>query len=205
VVTGGNYIANPANYTVNTQSIFEIDPNTLRTGNNGELYLLGGSVTPFDSSTPGRLHLLTGSMGQIAVRHSAAPAGEFWKVGQDGGSNFGVYNQAGSFTGVYVANGATSWSSTSDERVKTIIEPIGDALTKLAQLTPVIGRYNHDQEGTRRSFLIAQQVLSAFPEAVNFNKETELYGVQYTDIVPLLVAALNELKAEFDAYKASHP
>jgi len=204
VVTGGNYIANPGDYTVNTQSIFEIDPNTIRTGNNGELYLLGGSVTPFDSSTPGRLHLLTGAMGQIAVRHSAAPSGEYWKVGQDSGSNFGIYNQAGSFTGVYVANGATTWSSTSDERVKTIIEPIGDALGKIDQLTPVIGRYNQDPEGTRRSFLIAQQVLQAFPEAVNLNKETELYGVQYTDIVPLLVSAIKELKAEFDAYKVAH-
>lgn len=205
VVTGGNYIANPANYTVNTQSIFEIDPNTLRTGNNGELYLLGNSFTPFDSSTPGRLHLQTGAMGQIACRHTAAPAGEYWRVGQDGAGNFAVYNQAGTFTGAYLANGATTWSSTSDERVKTVIEPINGALAKVGQLTPVIGRYNHDQEGTRRSFLIAQQVLQAFPEAVNFNKETELYGVQYTDVVPLLVSAINELKAEFDAYKALHP
>jgi hypothetical protein len=30
-------------------------------------------------------------------------------------------------------------------------------------------------------------------------------GITYTEIIPVLVKAIQELKAEFDAYKATHP
>jgi hypothetical protein len=47
------------------------------------------------------------------------------------------------------------------------------------------------------------------PEAVSTStqkdSDTEYLGVAYSDVIPLLVAAIKELKAEFDAYKASHP
>jgi len=29
--------------------------------------------------------------------------------------------------------------------------------------------------------------------------------LSYTEVIPLLVAAIKEIKAEFDAYKATHP
>jgi hypothetical protein len=32
-----------------------------------------------------------------------------------------------------------------------------------------------------------------------------MLSMAYDNIIPLLVAAVKELKAEFDAYKASHP
>jgi hypothetical protein len=44
------------------------------------------------------------------------------------------------------------------------------------------------------------------PEAVNVqNLETGTLGMSYTDTIPLLVAAINELRAEFNAYKLAHP
>jgi hypothetical protein len=109
--------------------------------------------------------------------------------------------------GVYLSGAATSWSAASDERRKDIIEPITDAANKVSQLRAVIGKYKTDAEGTRRSFLIAQDVQAVLPEAVNVmeDKDGELLGVQYTDVIPLLVAAIKELKAEFDAYKLTHP
>jgi hypothetical protein len=93
--------------------------------------------------------------------------------------------------GVYLANGATSWTANSDERKKDIIETITDAANKVSTLRAVIGKYKTDAEGTRRSFLIAQDVQAVLPEAVDATTPDDL-GVQYSDVIPLLVAAIKE-------------
>jgi hypothetical protein len=108
--------------------------------------------------------------------------------------------------GVSLAVNGTSWGSLSDERDKEIIEPITDALDKVKTLRTVIGKYKIDEEGTRRSFLIAQDVKDVLPEAVTeLEDDKNTLILQYTETIPLLVAAIKELKAEFDAYKATHP
>ena len=107
-----------------------------------------------------------------------------------------------SANGVYLDAGNTSWTSNSDERLKTALTPITDALNKVSQLRSVIGRFKTDEESVKRSFLIAQDVQSVLPEAINIDKETGMLGVQYTEVIPLLVASIKELKAELDALKA---
>ena len=42
---------------------------------------------------------------------------------------------------------------------------------------------------------------SVFPEAVDTTNEDAL-GIRYTEVIPLLVAAIKELKAELDTAKA---
>jgi len=97
-------------------------------------------------------------------------------------------------TGPYVAQGGTSWTNSSDERLKDIIEPITDATNKVGQLRAVIGKFKTDPEDKRRSFLLAQDVQSVLPEAVDAS-DSESLGVQYTDVIPLLVAAIKEQQA----------
>jgi len=103
--------------------------------------------------------------------------------------------------GVYLAAAGTSWVSASDERLKTDLKSIENAAEKVATLRAVTGRYITDEEGTSRSFLIAQDVQAVLPEAVDAT-DPEKLGVQYTDVIPLLVAAIKELKAEVDSLKA---
>jgi hypothetical protein len=93
--------------------------------------------------------------------------------------------------GVYLASNATSWTAVSDERLKTALTPIADAATKVSSLRAVTGRYKTDADDVSRSFLIAQDVQAVFPEAVNADDPDEL-GLSYTDMVPLLVAAIKE-------------
>jgi len=121
-------------------------------------------------------------------------------------TNTDFFIGTGSYTlgtyGVYLANTGTSWISNSDERQKDIIEPIENALTKVNTLRAVIGKYKHDEEGVRRSFLIAQDVQAVFPEAVKIQDDEEAkLGLSYTDVIPLLVASIKELKAELDTAK----
>ena len=104
-------------------------------------------------------------------------------------------------SGVYLAVNGTSWTSNSDERKKDIIEPITNGLQKVSTLRAIIGKYKTDEESKRRSFLIAQDVQAVLPEAVDASNPDDL-GVQYTEVIPLLVAAIKELKAELDELKA---
>ena len=119
-----------------------------------------------------------------------------WLVGNGAASENGVFevysNTTG--TGVQLGRSATSWSAGSDERIKDIIEPITDAATKVVTLRAVIGKYKTDEVGMRRSFLIAQDVQAVFPEAVD-DTNPEKLGVRYTEIIPLLVAAIKEQQA----------
>jgi hypothetical protein len=171
-------------------------------GSDGGLLLMGSTTSNQGPCTVG----FTGAYGARTAR---------WYAGSNsyvkGGTTYDTYTvMAGSTGGVNLTSGATSWASASDERLKDIIEPITDAVTKVSTLRAVIGKYKTDEEGTRRSFLIAQDVQAVLPEAVTEGRnskedETDYLNIAYTEVIPLLVAAIQELKAEFDAYKATHP
>jgi hypothetical protein len=109
---------------------------------------------------------------------------------------------AGVSTGVYLnGTAATSWTSASDERLKDIIEPISNAVAKVGSLRAVIGKFKFDENNTRKPFLIAQDVQSVLPEAVDASNPDKL-GVAYTDVIPLLVAAIKELTARVQTLEA---
>jgi hypothetical protein len=135
----------------------------------------------------------------LGLRNSTATAGKYWQTGPDGGNSYKVYNQ--NSVGMFMSDGATAWSSSSDERQKNILEPITDAVSKLASLRTVIGSYKSDKEQTRRAFLIAQDVQKVLPEAVTTAPDGFL-GVAYTDLIPLLVAALKESKSYIESLEA---
>lgn len=132
-------------------------------------------------------------------RNTNTTAGKYWSSGPDNSNNYVVFNQGG--TGVYVTDGGTTWTSLSDERLKDIIEPIADATSKVSTLRAVIGKYKTDDSTVRRSFLIAQDVQKVLPEAVDATNENRL-GLQYTDTIPLLVAAIKELAARIAALES---
>jgi hypothetical protein len=112
-----------------------------------------------------------------------------------------IYVECNGSGGVYLASAGTSWTAVSDEREKDIIENIENAAEKVSSLRAVIGKYKTDEEGTRRAFLIAQDVQAVLPEAVDASDPDKL-GVQYTDTIPLLVAAIKEQQAIIEQLKA---
>jgi hypothetical protein len=81
--------------------------------------------------------------------------------------------------------------------LKNIIEPITNAVEKVARLRSVIGTFKADPDQKRRPFLIAQDLQRVLPEAVD-ESPNEMLGVQYTEVIPLLVAAINELGKEIE-------
>ena len=115
--------------------------------------------------------------------------------------NFYISANSGA-QGVYL-NGATAtaWSSWSDERVKTDLVPIENAVSKVCTLRAVTGRYIADETATRKPFLIAQDVLAVLPEAVD-TSNPDRFGLTYTATIPLLVAAIKEQQAIIESLQA---
>ena len=95
---------------------------------------------------------------------------------------------------------------TSDERLKTQIKKIDNALAKTLSLDGVTFNWNDLAIGKdtteRESGVLAQQVILALPEAVA-ERENGYLAVRYEKLVPLLIEAIKELKAEVDALKKS--
>lgn len=82
---------------------------------------------------------------------------------------------------------------TSDVRQKREIHVIEYGLEAVNKLRPV-SYYWKSGDSEKKLGLIAQEVLNVIPEAVNVPKEDDgLYGMSYTELVPVLVQAINEL------------
>ena len=102
--------------------------------------------------------------------------------------------------GVTLLADASAWSALSDERHKTKLVPFSNALDKISRISAGTGRYLKDEQNVNRSFLTAQSVQKVLPEAVS-----DLDGVlqlRYTDVIPLLVAALGEIKGRLEVLEA---
>jgi hypothetical protein len=100
---------------------------------------------------------------------------------------------------------AASYVTSSDERLKDNLVPIPNALDKISTLTGYTFTWNdlskrHETAIKNDVGLIAQQVKEVLPEAV-FEDEENYLQLDYTSIIPLLVNAINELKAEVDNLK----
>ena len=114
------------------------------------------------------------------------------------GSNFGL------IAGPYVVNTGTSWTNSSDERLKNVTGEIQDGLNKVCSLRAAEFTWKSDATNKPCVGLIAQDVKKVLPEVVNssayvMGDETEYLGIQYTDTIPLLVKAIQELNAKLEA------
>ena len=104
--------------------------------------------------------------------------------------------------GAYLQENGTSWVSNSDKRLKKDLVTIENGLDKVGQLNGYTGHFKTDDVNSkRRSFLVAQEVQAVLPEAVDASNPLKL-GVSYTDVIPLLVSALNESKDRIEALEA---
>jgi len=98
---------------------------------------------------------------------------------------------------LYVYGNVTAYS---DERLKTDIETIPEALAKVEQMNGVTFAKTNEEEARRHTGVIAQEVLAVLPEAVHMGDDG-FYSVAYGNLVGLLVEAIKELKAEVDELK----
>ena len=138
----------------------------------------------------------TAGFGQMTLRYSNAASGRHWRVGPDSSNNFIIYNENN--IGAYIGYSATSWTANSDERLKNINSNIENAIKNLMTLRTVNYSWKSDKSKKENLGLIAQDVEKVFPQLIDINNEGML-GVRYTDLIPVLVKAIQELSAKVTA------
>jgi len=118
-----------------------------------------------------------------------------------------------------------AWTVVSDERDKADIQDVAYGVDFISKLRPVKfkrdnrSRYeDHVSDGSKKDAkftygFTAQNIIQAEKECgatdstllIADNEHPDNLKIIETGIIPALVKAIQELKAEFDAYKASHP
>jgi len=145
----------------------------------------------------------TANSSGVDIKHtSTSPSGDYYVTFQYNAGVIGYISQNGTT--------AVAYNTTSDYRLKNTIAPMTGALAKVALLKPVTYKWNAD--GSDGQGFIAHELAEVVPDCVTGEKDAvdaegkpRYQGVDASFLVATLTAAIQELKAEFDAYKASHP
>ncbi len=132
------------------------------------------------------------------------------KTGSVSGSDFIAFYYNNVQIGGVAQNGTTavSFNTSSDYRLKENVVDMTGALDRVAQLKPSRFNFIADSDTTIDGFL-AHEVQSVVPEAITGTKDAvdeegnpEYQGIDQSKLVPLLVGAIQELKAEIELLKA---
>jgi hypothetical protein len=151
-----------------------------------------------------------GSPDGMAINQDSGGAGISF-YGSATTAIFSYFVTSAGNSGQISGNGVvTSYTSVSDYRLKNTITPMTGALAKVALLKPCTYKWNSN--GDDGQGFIAHELAEVCPQAVTGEKDAvdangkpQYQGVDTSFLVATLTAAIQELKAEFDAYKASHP
>jgi hypothetical protein len=160
-------------------------------------------------------------VGQTSTTNSAKFAYTFNGSSASGISSNDSAGASGSAHARFLSNGtivgtisttstATTYATSSDYRLKDSIAPMTGALAKVAALKPVTYKWKAD--GSDGEGFIAHELAEVVPQCVTGEKDAvdedgnpKYQGIDTSFLVATLTAAIQELKAEFDAYKATHP
>ena len=114
-------------------------------------------------------------------------------VGQTSGSTANTIRCVGDVVAFY----------SSDKRLKDNITPIENSLEKVGKLKGYEFDWNDNQDVYEGHDVgvIAQEVEAVVPEIVETRKHDGYKAVKYEKLVPLLINAINELKAEIEELK----
>ena len=106
---------------------------------------------------------------------------------------------------VYTIQTCSCWTwtygySSSDQRIKTKIKTIDNALWKVQQLRGVY--YTHIIENVKSIGLIAQEVEHIIPEVATENHNNNIKAIAYGNLVGLLIEAIKEQQKQIDEIKS---
>jgi hypothetical protein len=197
---------------------------------NSYLSLRTGGTERARITSNGRLDVTytTNNGSQAAIfTNSAATTGNQYGIGvtlssdPNGSSNYflqclgNTTNRTTILANGGIQNYSANNSNLSDRREKTNFAPAGSYLDKICAIPVQTFNYidqNLEQDGGLTLGVVAQDVQAVAPELVTESnwagKDEEpkmRLSIYQTDLQYALMKALQELKAEFDAYKASHP
>ena len=145
------------------------------------------------NQSSGILYLSNTGQGSLSIRRRTSDGAIATFVGT---SNTAVGS-------ISVTSTATAYNVSSDYRLKQNVEPLASAAAKLAALSPKTFEFIAEPNVKVDGF-IAHEVQAVVPQAVTGEKDgEEMQGLDMSKLVPLLVAAVQELSAKVAALEAA--
>ena len=207
----GEYNGNQGGLDIRTASNYIVlsdgDGNPRLIGNSNGNFAIGQTT-----SSNVRLQVTTTTTANYAGYFSFVSGGYGLGIANtSGGSASLIYFFSPNYVGEISTTGSTtSYTTASDYRLKNTIAPMTGALAKVGQLKPVTYKWNSD--GSDGEGFIAHELAEVCPQAVTGEKDAvdddgkiKPQSIDTSFLIATLTAAIQELKAEFDAYKSTHP
>jgi hypothetical protein len=106
-------------------------------------------------------------------------------------------------SGASAIGGNTAWSNWSDKRLKKEVQLLSNEnnLEKIMQLDGVRFRWNDSNADVADRYylgFLAQDVMEVIPEPVDHDELNDIYSIEYTAIIPVLVEAVKEQQAQIE-------
>lgn len=180
-------------------------------------HISGTQIAWLDNN--GNFDVGSGDQSASGLYHCISTLGYFCRSGYSGSFDGNVFNihWTGAAAELWIGNSnAGIISTTSDRRIKENITSLsGNAIAQIMALRPVT--YIHKKisiwrpDGEKVGFVadelakcIPQAVIGA-PDAVDKDGNIIAQNIDSIAILATVVKAFQELKSDFDAYKAAHP
>jgi hypothetical protein len=163
--------------------------------NTAYLYSTGNDFVIGNSTDDKSLIFYTTTSGTSTERMRITTAGLI--PGQDNAYSLG--NSTNRWTAAWAVNGTIQ---TSDARLKKNIHPLNYGLKEIMQLNPVGYNWIDIKNKGNKIGLIAQEVKKIIPEVVAGNEAKETLGMNYAEMVPVLINAIKELNNEINQLEA---
>jgi len=171
-------------------------------------YTLGNTTTPWRSATTdsvrsnaymlrnSTMHIV-GAAGELVFRLNNSDIAKISSGGISPAADNDVYLGGPSrrFVSVYATIGVIQ---TSDANFKTNIQPTQYGLEEVLALNPVEYNWKDNPSGEKMVGLLAQEVQKIIPEAVVVPANGDPLGMKYTELIPVLVKAIQEQQKKID-------
>ena len=172
--------------------------------------LLVGTTGSLSSFADGRIEVLAIASSYCLVADATATSAAAIGIrGNDSTVAASFYNAStgGTVGSIVINSGGVSYNTTSDYRLKESVKPISGGLARVNALKPSI--YNWKSNGSTGEGFIAHELAEVVPFAVSGEKDAmnadgtiKSQGIDMSRIVPILVAAIQELTARVQTLEA---
>jgi len=176
--------------TSNTETVFKSSDSkeTMRIDSSGNV--LVGKTTSGSTIQGAELH----NSGSIFSVRDSNPSGTFDRKTTNG--DVVQFRRDGTTVGsVSATSSATSYNTSSDERLKENITDSADAGSKVDAIQ--IRQFDWKADGSHQDYgVIAQELVTVAPEAVSEgDTEEDMMGVDYSKLVPMLIKEVQSLRS----------
>jgi hypothetical protein len=165
--------------------------------------LLVGTTGSLPSFANGRIEVLAVASSYCIVADATATSAAAIGIrGNDSTVAASFYNAStgGTVGSIVINSGGVSYNTTSDYRLKESVKPISGGLARVNALKPSV--YNWKSNGSTGEGFLAHELAEVVPfavsgekDAVNADGSIKSQGIDMSRVVPILVAAIQELTA----------